>query len=188
MLRIGVFVDISNLYFTTKKKFSGGKIDYNKFLVSAVGKNELVCAYAYGAQEGGQAANFIKCLVNFGFIPKFKEPRQVAPNVKKADWDVGITIDVIKHLSKLDIVVLGSSDGDFAPLVKFVQNQGVRVHVWGALISRELKNIADKYHEIGESFVHAGTTEEPESSELPPNEPSDLVEDSGGDDSEDTES
>ena len=173
MLKVGVFVDISNLYFTVKKKFQGQKLDYLKFLQQCTGGHKLVHAFAYGAQEDDQANTFISCLKNFGYSPKFKRPKLVAPNVKKADWDVGITIDVIRFLPRLDVVVIGSSDSDFAPLVSYCQSQGSKVHVWGALISRELKNAADTYHEIGESLLHANGAEESQSSSVPPDKSGD---------------
>jgi len=176
MLKVGVFVDISNLYFTVKKKFSGKKLDYLKFLKQCTGGQKLIHAFAYGAQEDDQASTFINCLKNFGYTPKFKKPKLVAPNVKKADWDVGITIDVIRFLPRLDVVVIGSSDSDFAPLVIHCQSQGTKVHVWGALISRELKNAADTYHEIGESLLHTNGTEVPESSGVSANSVSDSPE------------
>jgi len=171
-MRVGVFVDISNLYFTIKKKF-GKKLDYKKFLTVAKGDDELVCAMAYGAHEEGQADSFIAFLSSTGFITKFKAPRIIANNIKKADWDVGIVIDVIRFLNKLDIVVLGSGDGDFEPLVKYCQGKGARVHVWGVFIAKELRQCADMYHEIGEPLLHAAPERE---NELPNESSDDSVE------------
>ena len=41
---------------------------------------------------------------------------------KKGDWDVGIAIDAIKLADKLDVIILVSGDGDYLPLVSYLQN------------------------------------------------------------------
>jgi uncharacterized LabA/DUF88 family protein len=51
-----------------------------------------------------------------------KDLQIFAGGAKKADWDVGIAIDAIKLAAKLDVIVLVSGDGDYLPLIKYIQN------------------------------------------------------------------
>ncbi len=48
---------------------------------------------------------------------------------KKADWDVGLAIDVVQVLDTLDVIVIVSGDGDFQPLVNYVQSRGRMVEL-----------------------------------------------------------
>jgi uncharacterized LabA/DUF88 family protein len=158
MLKVGVFVDVSDLYFVVKKKFDGAKLDYLKFLQQCTGSQSLVHAFAYGSQDD---TTFINCLKNFGYTTKF--------NSKKDSWDVEITVDVVRFLSRLDVVVLGLTNCAFTPLLRYCQSHGVKVNVWGAQISKELKDAADAYHEIGDTLLHTETSEIPIAGGLPAN-------------------
>jgi len=73
--------------------------------------------------------------------------------LKKADWDVGITIDAIRLASLVDVIVLVSGDGDFIPLVEYLKNQGRQVEViaFGKSASSRLKEMADDFLDLSES-------------------------------------
>lgn len=173
---VGVFADVSNLYYCIGKKFSGRKLAYDKYLKQAVGTHELYRAFAYGAQLNDEAVNFITCLRHFGYDTKYKKPKQyvapsVAPNcpkcgeilpaekreIRKADWDVGIAMDVVRLIDRLDIVVIGSADGDLSPLVEWIKEKGRRCVVLACGISRDLKNVADHWTEIDEPLLEDAT-------------------------------
>jgi uncharacterized LabA/DUF88 family protein len=66
---------------------------------------------------------------------------------KKGDWDVGITMDIIKQMPKLDAVVLASGDGDYVPLVEYAKIHGVRAEViaFGKSSSSKLREVADSF-------------------------------------------
>ena len=72
--------------------------------------------------------------------------------MKKADWDVGMSVDGIKMLATLDVIVIISGDGDFAPLVEYLKNQGRQVEAiaFGRSASSELKNAADDFVDLDE--------------------------------------
>ncbi len=72
---------------------------------------------------------FFKALQEQGFKTKSKKLQIFAGGHKKADWDVGISIDAIKMSKQLDVVVLVTGDGDFIPLVEYLQYHGVLVEV-----------------------------------------------------------
>jgi uncharacterized LabA/DUF88 family protein len=51
-----------------------------------------------------------------------KDLQIFAGGAKKADWDVGIAVDTIKIAEKLDVIILVTGDGDYIPLVNYLQN------------------------------------------------------------------
>lgn len=154
--RVLVLADVSNLYYCVGKRFNGGKLNYQKLLRAAIGDNELYRAIAYGAEIEDEAANFKAALRSFGYEPKYKQPR-VYPiqgrEFRKADWDVGIAMDVVKMLDNVDIVVYCSADGDLAPSLEYVQFRGKQTHVLACGISRDLKDVCNKWTEIVEELL-----------------------------------
>jgi len=157
-IMVAVFVDLSNLYYTVDKYFNGRRLSYSYYLKRATGGEKLIKAVAYGSKIGEQADRFIGMLSAFGFETKYKEVKTIIRGdriIHKADWDVGISMDVVDFLSNhnVDRIVLGSADSDMAPLVKWIINQGVKCHILAANISYELKAVATSWEEINESFL-----------------------------------
>ncbi len=154
--RIGVFADVSNLYYCIGKKFNERKLDYQKYWDFIKELGDIQQAIAYGAQINNEASNFIYCLKQIGFHAKYKSPKSYSnqPQFKrKADWDVGIAIDMVNMVDRFDMIILGTADGDLVPAVEWVQQRGVDVVVFACGISRDLKNIARQYIEIPESLL-----------------------------------
>ena len=157
--RIGIFVDISNLYYCIGKKYPSRKLDYRKYLKFVKDLGEISVAVAYGAQISGQANGFIYCLKQIGFQTKFKTPKTYANKEddyvlkRKADWDVGITMDIVNMIDRIDMIILGTGDGDMLPVVEWAMAKGVEVVVIATGISKDLKDKATKYIEIPESFL-----------------------------------
>src|SRR5436190_2371492 len=164
---VGVFVDVSNLYYCIGKKYRR-KLNYEKYLKQAINGQELYRAFAYGAQLNDKAVDFITCLRHYGYDPKYKKPKQyfttntlqTCPNCnvklttdkkenRKADWDVGIAMDVVRIIDRLDTVVIGSADGDLVSLVEWVKEKGRLCTVLACGISRDLKDVVDHWEEIG---------------------------------------
>jgi uncharacterized LabA/DUF88 family protein len=162
MLRVFVAVDVSNLYYCVKKRFKGGKLDYKKFLELCSKNGQVYRAIAYAStMTGSDAPNkFFDCIQNFGFTVKtkvvktFEDDQPGGENKKlKADWDLGMAIDVIRHINRIDTVILGTADGDMASLVHYLHEHGIRVHVIACGISSDLKACVDSYIEIGPSLL-----------------------------------
>ena len=76
---------------------------------------------------------------------------------KKADWDVGLSIDAIELAPKLDVVILVSGDGDYLPLVEHLRRAfGCKVEAlaFGRSCSAKLKETVDEFTDIdGPKFV-----------------------------------
>jgi len=120
--RVGVLVDVSNMYHSAKNLYSQ-KVNFKEILREAVAGRELIRATAYVIKtEGGEETPFFEALSQQGFEVKMKDLQIFAGGSKKADWDVGISVDAIKLADKLDVVILVTGDGDYLPLVSYLQN------------------------------------------------------------------
>lgn len=158
MKRLGIFMDVSNLYYCIHKKFDGRKLDYDKFKAFVEDLGDIQQAIAYGAQLRDEANGFVHCLQQIGFTTKWKIAKTYGSNKnedfkRKADHDVTIAIDIVNMINSIDRIILGSADGDLVPVVEWAQQRGVDVVVLACGISRDLKAVATKAIEIPESLL-----------------------------------
>lgn len=120
--RVGVLVDVSNMYHSAKNLYKK-RVNFKEVLRDAVAGRKLIRATAYVVKsEGEEGMAFFEALSQQGFEVRMKDLQVFAGGMKKGDWDVGITIDAVKLASKVDVVVLVSGDGDYIPLVTYLQN------------------------------------------------------------------
>lgn len=120
MKKIAVFVDVQNIYYTTRDAFSR-QLNYRKVwqFLSEQGDISLANAYAIAPNDDLQH-KFQKALKHIGFNVKLKPFIQRKDGSAKGDWDVGITIDVLESASDVDVICLLSGDGDFDLLMQKV--------------------------------------------------------------------
>jgi len=153
MTRIGLYVDVSNLYFCLYNNLKG-KLNYSALLEFLDPLGDLRIKKAYGAQVKEEASGFIKLLEGLGFETFYKAPKYFgAKHVGKADWDVGLAIDVIKDLDEVDMVILATADGDMTPLAEYTIALGKEVVVIGSNISKELQDACTTYIELPSSLI-----------------------------------
>lgn len=153
MNKIGLYVDVSNLYFCLYNNLKG-KLNYAKLIDFLSPLGDICIAKAYGAQVNNEAEAFIETLQSLGFETHYKHPKYFGQtHTGKADWDVGIAIDIVKDLEKVDMVVLATADGDMSPLASYVIEKGKQIVVIGSNISKELQENVTKYIEIPNSLV-----------------------------------
>ncbi len=148
--RVGVFIDTQNLYHSAKNLYQS-KVNFGAVVKEALGARQLVRAIAYViTTESGEEKNFFDALTKNGIETKTKDLQIFFGGAKKADWDVGLAVDAIRLMSKLDTVVLVSGDGDFVPLVEYLQNNGIQVEVvsFGKSASLKLKEEADNFLDL----------------------------------------
>ena len=153
--RIGLFVDVSNLYHCINTKY-GKKLDYAQYINFCKALGEITIARAYGAQVKNQAHSFLQCLRQFGYTPIYQTPKafKTADGIRrKANYDLHIAMDIVTRIEDIDILILGSADGDFAPLVKWASEHKVKSIIFACNISSELKKEAHETMEIPESFM-----------------------------------
>jgi uncharacterized protein (TIGR00288 family) len=151
--RVGILVDVSNMYHSAKNLYNK-KVNFREVLDSAVAGRKLIRATAYAVRtESEEETPFFEALSQQGFEVKMKDLQIFAGGAKKADWDVGIAMDAIKLGDKLDVVVLVSGDGDYLPLVSYLQNtKGCLVEVAGfrQTTSSALIEAADDFLNLSE--------------------------------------
>jgi len=154
--RIGVFVDVQNIYYTTKQAF-GRSFDYRKFWQDLEFYGDIVLANAYAIERNNEGQQrFQTALRSIGFEVKLKPYIQRSDGTSKGDWDVGITLDIINAAADLDMVVLLSGDGDFSLLLDKIRKQyGVTTYVYGVkkLTAKSLIDSSSKFTAIDTQFL-----------------------------------
>ncbi|MDM3870399.1 NYN domain-containing protein [Porticoccus sp. W117] len=147
MPKVAIFVDVQNIYYTTREGH-GRHFDYNRFWAQATEGRDVIAAYAYAIDRGDEKQRqFQNILRAIGFEVKLKPFIQRSDGSAKGDWDVGITIDVMDHLATADVIVLASGDGDFDRLLLRAGEQGVATEVYGvpALTANSLIDSAETF-------------------------------------------
>ena len=156
MEKVVVFVDVQDIYYTTKQ-FHNCHFNYNAFWAEVTSNREVVKAIAYAIDRGDEKQKqFQNILKGIGFELKLKPFIQRSDGSAKGDWDVGITLDVMEYAKKSNVVVLASGDGDFDLLVnKIKKDFGVSVEVYGVaqLTAKSLINAASKFVSIEDDLL-----------------------------------
>lgn len=153
--RVGVFVDVQNMFYAAKDRFER-RVDYIKLLDLIVGPRQLISAFAYIVQIPEiKQGNFISLLEHNGYTIRSKDLRLRGDGSAKGDWDVGIAVDVVSMLGTLDVVILASGDGDFCPLAELIKQQQKRIEVvaFEHNTSMDLQAMADQFFPIGEELL-----------------------------------
>jgi uncharacterized LabA/DUF88 family protein len=151
--RVGVFIDTQNLYHSARNLYKA-RVNFGAVLKDAVAGRALVRAVAYViTTEAGDEKNFFEALTKLGIETKTKDLQIFHTGTKKADWDVGLTVDAIKMSPRLDSVIIISGDGDFIPLVEYLQTIGVQVEVvsFGKSTSGKLREVVDDFLDLSEN-------------------------------------
>ena len=149
--RVGVFIDVQNMYYSAKNLF-GSKVNFGNIVKEGTAGRKLVRAIAYVVStEGGEEKPFFDALYNLGIETKEKQLQIFFGGEKKADWDVGITVDAIRLAPSLDAIILVSGDGDYVPLIEYLRNQGKQVEVmaFSNTTSSKLVEAADDFTDLG---------------------------------------
>ncbi|MGB5717007.1 MAG: NYN domain-containing protein [Gammaproteobacteria bacterium] len=151
MKRIAIFVDVQNIYYTTRQAY-GRQFNYRRLWQRISAEGKIVAATAYATQrDDDKQIKFQDALKHIGFHVKLKPYIQRSDGSAKGDWDVGITIDILEAAKDVDRVILLSGDGDFDLLLeKITRDYAVSTEVYGvpALTAGSLINAASVYHRI----------------------------------------
>jgi uncharacterized LabA/DUF88 family protein len=130
--RVGVFVDEANLSASARRDLDS-RLDYRALLEALVADRPRACAVAFvvDAPDTPQSKHqgFVTRLREQGWDVREKRAKVRADGSRKADWDMGIAMEILDVIDDVDVVVLGSGDGDFLPLVKRLRRLGKRVEV-----------------------------------------------------------
>lgn len=152
--RVGIFIDVQNIYHSAKNIFHA-RVNFEYLIRLALQERKLIRAIAYVVKSEavlGETA-FFDVLKNAGIELRVKDLQIYPDGIKKADWDVGLTIDAVRMANSLDVLVLISGDGDFLPLLEYLKlGLGKQVEVLSFLktTSLKLKEFSDRFVDLGE--------------------------------------
>ncbi len=151
--RVAVLVDVQNLYYSAKNLYRS-RINFKNLLTLLIEKRILTRAIAYVINPDDTKENeFFEAVNTAGFEVKEKNLQIFAGGAKKGDWDVGIAMDAIRLGNKVDSIILVSGDGDFRPVVNYLQQSLgclVEVAAFKRTANAELITIADDFINIEE--------------------------------------
>lgn len=151
--RVAILVDVQNLYYSAKNLYHS-RVNFKNILALMLQGRKLTRAIAYAVDTADESNKvFIEALHEGGFEIKQKPIQTFVDGSKKADWDLGIAMDAIRLGSKVDSIILVSGDGDFCPVVNYLQQaQGCLVEVlaFGRTTNKELRELADEFIDIEE--------------------------------------
>ena|SRR3989344_1076970 len=149
--RVGVFIDTQNVYHSAKNIYHA-RANFGNILKDSVAGRRLIRARAYSVTtETGEEKGFFEALAKVGIEMRTKDLQIFYGGAKKADWDVGLAVDAITAAPKLDTVILVTGDGDFVPLVEYLQTHGgcqVEVVSFGRSTSGKLKEATDDFLDL----------------------------------------
>ncbi|MDQ3938679.1 MAG: NYN domain-containing protein, partial [Chloroflexota bacterium] len=149
---VAVFVDVANIFYAAKA--AGVDIDYVTLLKSAIAGRDFVRAYAYTGldPDNENQRQFHSFLARNGYKVVSKDIRKYGDGRIKANLDIELVVDLMRLARNLDIAVVVSGDGDFAPAIRAVQQMGVRIEVisFRGNTSTDLIEVADAFTDIAQ--------------------------------------
>lgn len=151
--RVGIFIDTQNLYHSARSNFRAN-VNYQELIKKAVNGRKLIRAFAYVIRSVEMTEEkFFDALQDIGIEIRVKDLQVFHTGAKKADWDVGLAVDMIRLTEKVDTVVLASGDGDFLEVIRYCKSRGVRVEVmaFDKTTNAQLIEEADYFVDLGES-------------------------------------
>ena len=150
--RVGIFIDIQNLYHSAKNLY-GARVNFAELVKKLAKDRKQVRTLAYVVRSDpstGEEA-FFDALEKSGIELRSKDIQVFSSGAKKADWDVGIAVDAIRMASMYDVAIIVSGDGDFLPLVKYLQwglGKGVEVAAFGRTTNATVREAADTFIDL----------------------------------------
>lgn len=157
-----LFVDGANLHLTAKAL--GFEIDYRKLLAEFQSRATVLRASFYTVIMEGQEYSSIQPLLdwlNYNGFTVLSKPVKESVDARgrrkiRGSMAIEIVVDAMRLAAHVDQMVLFSGNGDFRPLIKAVQRQGVQVSVVSSvcthppMIADELRHQADTFIDLME--------------------------------------
>ena len=149
---MGIFIDIQNLYHSSKNLFQA-RVNYKELMKELVAGRKLIRAIGYVVKTESTAgeSSFFDALEKSGIELRMKDIQIFPGGMKKADWDVGMAVDAVRMADSLDVIVLVTGDGDFVPLVDYLKwglGKGVEVAAFGRSSSGRLREAAEEFIDL----------------------------------------
>ena len=154
--RVAVFVDVQNMYHSAKKTF-GRNLSYARMLRACVRNRRLVRSIAYVIdREGVDQVSFFDHLRYCGFEVRKREVIERVDGSRKAEWELGIAMDMMRVADRVDSIIIVSGNGVFADVVPTLQAKGVKVEccAFRESMSDLLLRAVDQYHLLSEDHLY----------------------------------
>ena len=149
---VAVLVDAQNMYHSARNLYHA-RVNFKELLKFCAGGRNLIRANAYVIKSDvPEEQGFFEALERSGYYLKMKDLQIFPGGMKKGDWDVGIAIDAISLVPKVNVIVLATGDGDNIPLVEYLKHLGVTVEVvaFRRSTSSKLIQVVDKFYDLEE--------------------------------------
>jgi uncharacterized LabA/DUF88 family protein len=147
---VAIFIDVANLYYAARGQ--DVDVDYVALLKYATKGRDLIRAYAYSGldPENENQRKFLDFLSKNGYKVVHKDIRKFGDGRVKANLDIELVVDLFRLRDRMDIAVIVSGDGDFAPAIRALQDEGVRCEVisFRPNTSSDLVAVADEFIDI----------------------------------------
>jgi uncharacterized LabA/DUF88 family protein len=147
---VAMFIDVANIYYAARGQ--DVDVDYVALLKHATKGRDLIRAYAYSGldPENENQRKFIDFLSKNGYKVVTKDIRKFGDGRVKANLDIELVVDLFRLSDRMDIAVIVSGDGDFAPAIRALQDTGVRCEVisFKPNTSSDLIAVADEFQDI----------------------------------------
>ena len=154
--RVAVFVDVQNMYHSAKKTY-GRNLSYSRMLRACVRNRRLVRSTAYVIErEGIDQVSFLDHLRYCGFEVKRREVIERMDGSRKAEWEIGISMDMLRIADKVDVIIVVSGNGVFADVAPLIQAKGVKFEccAFRESMSDVLIRSVDQYHLLSEDHLY----------------------------------
>ena len=149
--RVVVLVDVQNLYYSARNLYHA-RVNFKNLLNLVVAGRTLTRAIAYVIRaDEAKEEEFFEALNAAGFEIKEKDIQIFFGGAKKGDWDVGIAMDAIRLGNKVDSIILISGDGDFKPVVNYLQQSLgclIEIAAFRKTANKEIIELADDFINI----------------------------------------
>lgn len=150
-VRFALLIDLQNMYHGSVITH-GHRPNYG-YMISQI-KTFNPVSFAFGVQTSLGSDKFRRYLqYELGLQTHFRMPKVHADNTICSLIHVPLTITGMDLLPETNGLILMSGDHNYCPLVMRYLKAGKPVFVVAFQISRELKNIATRFYEVGQDAI-----------------------------------
>ncbi len=138
-------VDVQNLFYSARDIYGlSARISFRHIYERCREKYNLIDATAYVAVDSrGQSQVFCDSLRKAGYRAVTSQLKVRNEKIYERDWNVGITISVIKRIKEFDILILASRDRNYSHLLKHIQDKNKKTVVM--LFKDEIDQTLEKF-------------------------------------------
>lgn len=133
MKKIGVFIDLQNIYLAVKTIEQKSKINFSvlKEYLHSSEAVVMMSVFTCFDPEYKSQIDFINHLGLLGYRVVSKPLKKLPDGTTKANMDLEMAMEVMNQAPHLDEIVLITGDGDFTPLVNYLCSLGKFVRIIG---------------------------------------------------------